>query len=83
MLKLLNKLGLYTSAQYKKLLKDKDKVESDNEEMVYDFDKLMKKYNAPQLNCFFYKAVNECYNDSTKRYLLGRWARRLNGVAEN
>jgi hypothetical protein len=82
MLKILNKVGIYSKAQYALLKAQNEKLRTEKDEIVYDFDSLLSKYNAVQINCLFYKLVNVCWKDSDKKHLLKRFKKRISSATE-
>lgn len=77
---LLNKLTFINKDQYETLKKENEKLVAENDEVKYDFDKLLAGYTPEQLNALVYKAINICYNTPSKKSLLERWQIRLNGI---
>lgn len=82
MTKMLNKLGLYSKAQYSLLKTQNDQLKTEIDGIVYDFDGLLNKYTAVQLNALFYKLVNVCWKDNNKKYLLRRFRERICSATE-
>lgn len=82
MIKILNKFGLFSRAQISLLKVQKEKAEKDRNDIVFDFDSLLSKYNAVQINALFYKLINVCWKSNDKKHLLKRFKERIYNATE-